>query len=259
MKPYDVQSCRVRWIREIAPATFDMTVQADRPATDALPGQFVQILVPGKPLRRPISVCDCDAAAGTVRLVFQIRGEGTRWLAGLRQGEAVDLLGPLGHGFELGDNRRRAVFVGGGIGVPPLLYAARAFGDRAEAVLGFRTASAQILTRDFQEAGCRVSVCTDDGTAGRHGVVTGRLEELLQEKEAEVVFACGPSPMLRSVAAAASRAGVECQVSLEERMGCGLGACLVCACKTNRADAMGGYSHVCKDGPVFRAEEVEWE
>ncbi len=259
MKSYDTAQCRVISMREIAATTFDLTVEAGEMAAKAAPGQFVHVMVPGKTLRRPISICDVNAEEKNLRLVFQVRGEGTRWMAGVREGETLDLLGPLGHGFSLGDTSRRVVFVGGGIGVPPLLAAARRFGANAEVILGFRSASAAILQRDFEQAGCRVSLLTDDGSLGEKGFVTARLEQALAEDDVQEVFACGPTAMLKRVAALAAKAETACQVSLEERMGCGVGACLVCACKTKRADAMGGYSHVCKDGPVFRAEEVDWE
>lgn len=259
MKQYDTEQCRVLSMREIAESTFDMTIYAEDMATKAQPGQFVHVAVPGKTLRRPISICDSSAGQKTLRLVFQIRGEGTRWLAGIREGDTLDLLGPLGHGFTLGNTDRKVIFVGGGIGVPPLLYAARQFGANAEAILGFRNQSATILQQDFAEAGCKVSLLTDDGSLGEKGFVTARLQKALEEGGVQEIFACGPTVMLKNVAALAADAGVACQVSLEERMGCGIGACLVCACKTKRADAMGGYSHVCKDGPVFRAEEVDWQ
>ena len=259
MKRYDTAQCRVLSVREIAANTFDLTVDAGEMAVRAAPGQFVHVMVAGKTLRRPISICDSSAEQKTLRLVFQIRGEGTRWLAGIREGDTLDLLGPLGHGFVLGGTDRRVVFVGGGIGVPPLLSAARRFGANAEVILGFRSASAAILQQDFAAAGCRISLLTDDGSLGEKGFVTARLEKALAEGGVQEVFACGPTVMLKNVAALAAQAGTACQVSLEERMGCGVGTCLVCACKTKRADAMGGYSHVCKDGPVFRAEEVDWE
>lgn len=259
MKQYDTAACRVLSVKETATDTFDFTLSAGEMAEKAQPGQFVHVLVPGKTLRRPISICDSNAEDKTLRLVFQIRGEGTRWLAGVRAGESLDLLGPLGHGFQLGETNRKVIFVGGGIGVPPLLFAARQFGANAEVIAGFRNASAAILQQDFAQSGCRTSLLTDDGSLGEKGFVTARLKTALKEGGVQQVFACGPTVMLKNVAALAKENGVPCQVSLEERMGCGVGACLVCACKTNRADAMGGYSHVCKDGPVFRAEEVEWQ
>ena len=252
MKRYDVQSCRIAAKREIAPGIFDVWVEAPEFAAAAQPGQFAQILVPGKTLRRPISIC--DAADGMLRFVFQVRGGGTARLAKDSAGDAWDILAPLGHGFSLPARGGRALFVGGGSGVPPLLFAARQLGAGARAVLGFRSRDGVILEEDFARAGCEVAVATEDGSAGYHGLVTGCLDG----PDPDAVFACGPTPMLRAVAAWAEEKGVPCQLSLEERMACGLGACLGCACKLRR-DGREEYGHVCKDGPVFDAREIVWE
>ena len=144
MMKYDVKDCKLLQKRELAKDIFDFVVEAPDFAAAAQAGQFAHIYVPGKTLRRPISICGVDRAAGTLRFVFQIRGEGTRILAGLEEGATLDILAPLGHGFVLGDCSRKAVFVGGGIGVPPLLEASKAFGKNATAVLGFRNRDAVI-------------------------------------------------------------------------------------------------------------------
>lgn len=252
---YNTQTCRLVCKNEPQPGIFDFIVENRGFAQKAQPGQFAHILVPGKTLRRPISICDADPEQGTLRLVFQIRGEGTELLSQFEEGQKLDVLAPLGHGFTLGDLSRQAVFIGGGIGVPPLLFAAKQFGPNATVILGFRSREAVILKEDFEKAGCRVLLCTDDGSAGIHGLVTQPLKEALLEKK-DAVFACGPTPMLKGVAKEARDRGVPCQLSLEERMGCGVGACLVCACKIKKADGEETYLHVCKDGPVFNAEEV---
>lgn len=252
---YDTRSCRLVCKKELQPGIFDFTVECREFASEAQPGQFAHLLVPGKTLRRPISICDADPERGTLRLVFQIRGEGTEVLSRFQEGQTLDILAPLGHGFTLGNPSRQAVFVGGGIGVPPLLMAAKPFGKNATVILGFRSRNAVILKEDFEKAGCRVILCTDDGSEGLHGLVTEPLKEVLGEKK-DTVFACGPTPMLRGVAKEAKSREIPCQLSLEERMGCGVGACLVCACKIKKADGEETYLHVCKDGPVFNAEEV---
>ncbi len=254
---YDVRQSLLVAKEQLAPGIFDYRLQDAWLAGQAKPGQFLHILVPGKTLRRPISICDVDPAAQTVRIVFEVRGEGTAVLAAAQPGDVVDVLGPLGHGFAPVNQQGRALFVGGGIGVPPLLYAARQYGGNATVILGFRNREAIILQQDFVNAGCRVLLTTDDGSAGAKGLVTAPLEQELQQSPAPV-YACGPTPMLRGVAALAKRYQMPCQVSLEERMGCGVGACLVCACKVRRADGSEGYLHVCKDGPVFDAQEVIW-
>ena len=146
--------------------------------------------------------------------------------------------------------------IGGGIGVPPLLQTAAQYGENATAIIGFRNAAAVILKEDFEKNGNHVILCTDDGTAGRHGFVTAALEELLEKETPDLICACGPMPMLRIVAGIAEKKGIECEISLEERMACGVGACLGCACKTRKSDGTEGYSHVCKNGPVFNSKEV---
>lgn len=251
---YDVMLCKIAEKKQLTEDVFDLTVEAGPLAEAAQPGQFAQIYVPGKTLRRPISICGIDRAAKTLRFVFQVRGEGTAWLAETQTGDSLDILAPLGTGYDLGDTRRKAVFVGGGIGVPPLLEAAKPFGENATAVLGFRNKGSVILKEDFEKNGNHVQIATDDGSCGHHGLVT----DLLKDLDFDVIFACGPTPMLKAVCRLAAERGVPCQISLEERMACGIGACLGCACRL-RKDGREYYGHVCKDGPVFASENVVWE
>lgn len=251
---YDVMLCKIISKRQLTADVFDLTVEAGKLAQAAQPGQFAHIYVPGKTLRRPISICGIDRAAQTLRFVFQIRGEGTAWLADARPGDTLNILAPLGNGYSLGNTRQKAVFVGGGIGVPPLLEAAKAFGENAAVLTGFRNAESIILKEDFEKNGNRVLIATDDGSYGYHGLVTDFLDDL----DFDMMFACGPAPMLKSVCAVAAARGVPCQISLEERMACGIGACLGCACKLKK-DGRKFYGHVCKDGPVFDYETVVWE
>jgi len=221
------------------------------------PGQFVHIKCgEGLLLRRPISVCCCmeDRPEDTLSIVFEVRGEGTDWLAKREVGETLDVLGLAGNGFPMDSNGRYLV-VGGGIGVPPMLGCARYTNGKATAVLGFRSKEKVILMEDFEEACAKVMLATDDGSAGHHGFVDALVrQELEQDSAYDGVLACGPKPMLRSVARVAEEFGIPCLVSMEERMGCGVGACLVCAC--DMAD--GTRKHVCKDGPVFDSKEVDW-
>lgn len=243
--------------RELAPGIFDFTIHCPAMAAQAVPGQFVNIAVPGHTLRRPISICGIDSAAGTLRLVMEVRGEGTQLLSQVGEGQTLDVLGPLGHGFALLEPDKRAIVVGGGIGVPPLLAAASHYGKNAVACLGFRGAGAVILGEDFAQAGVAVHLATDDGSLGHHGLVTNLLAVQLDSAPTAIVYACGPKPMLGAVAALCAQRGVRCQVSMEERMGCGVGACLVCACRMKTDDGSTAYRHVCKDGPVFEAGEVD--
>ncbi|OCM99996.1 oxidoreductase [Clostridium sp. W14A] len=254
MKAYDTAVCEILKKAEIAPGFFDVTVSCPEAARSARAGQFAQFLVPGKTLRRPISICGIDRTSGTLRFVFQVRGEGTRALSLLNPGEPVNLLAPLGNGFDLGDTSRRALFVGGGIGVPPLLEAAKPFGKNAVLAAGFRSRDAVILKDDFESTGCETRIATDDGSFGRRGLVL----DLIGDLAFDVVFACGPKPMLRAIAKLAAERGVPCYVSMEERMACGIGACLGCAVKL-RGENGDYFGHVCKDGPVFDAETVVWE
>ncbi|MCD7829584.1 MAG: dihydroorotate dehydrogenase electron transfer subunit [Clostridiales bacterium] len=244
--------CRIIRAEQLTPDIFSFLLEAGEMARSARPGQFVNIACgEGHLLRRPISIC--DAEGDTLRVVFQVRGEGTAWLAKQPEGAALDVLGPLGHGFAYPETGKVLV-VGGGIGVPPMLCAAKAAPGGAAAALGFRNQQAVILLEDFQQADCPVRVASDDGSVGYHGFVDALVRQYLEEdKTIRAVFACGPKPMLKNVYKTAKDFGVSCQVSMEERMGCGVGACLVCACSVG-----GSYKHVCKDGPVFPAEEVDW-
>ena len=221
------------------------------------PGQFVHIKCgDGFLLRRPISVCSCqeDDPDDLLTIVFEVRGEGTDWLAQREVGESLDVLGLLGNGFSM-KREARCLVVGGGIGVPPMLGCVQYTHGRSTAVLGFRSKEKAILLDCFEEECAKVLVATDDGSLGHHGFVDALVrQELEQDKNYDAVLACGPKPMLRSVARVAKEFGIPCQVSMEERMGCGVGACLVCAC--DMAD--GTRKHVCKDGPIFDAREVDW-
>lgn len=249
-----VYSCEVTGSETLAGSVFSVTVGADDLANSASAGQFVHIKCGEKRLlRRPVSICCADD--GILRFVFEVRGAGTDWLSRRAPGDTLDILGPLGTGFIFPEGN--IITVGGGIGTPPLLFAAKSAKGGATAVLGFRDKNRVMLEREFEEVCGEVYVTTDDGSYGIHGAVTKPLESLLQKGGHSAVLACGPRAMLSSVAALCERYGTSCQVSLEERMGCGVGACLVCACRTVK-DGKEFMSRVCKDGPVFYAGEVVW-
>ena len=222
------------------------------------PGQFVHIKCgESRLLRRPISVCDWHGSpeGDTLTIVFEVRGEGTAWLSRQPAGHSVDVLGLLGNGFRVED-QGAYLLVGGGIGVPPLLGCAGACGGASKAILGFRSRDRAILVDAFSKACLDVQVTTDDGSMGHHGFVDGLVRrELADGRTYTAVLACGPKPMLKSVVKAAAEFGVPCQVSMEERMACGVGACLGCAVQMKD----GSMQHVCKDGPVFDAKEVDWD
>ncbi len=251
MKKYDSIPCGLSAKKELAPGIFDFWLECPALAASAQPGQFAQIYLPGHSLRRPISICGIDREKGRLRFVFQVRGQGTAELAAFQEGERVEILAPLGSGFPI-DKTKRTLLLGGGIGVPPLLGAAKELGEKAVAVLGFRNRDAVILENDFKAAGAKVLVATDDGSYGYHGLVT----ELAQKEDFEVLFACGPGPMLRAAKALAAQRGAAGYLSLEQRMACGVGACLGCAVALLDENGEAYYGHVCKDGPVIHMNRL---
>ena len=220
------------------------------------PGQFVHIRCgDGLLLRRPISVCTCveDSSSDFIRIVFEARGEGTAWLASRSVGDCLDVLGLLGNGFTM-KPEGRYILVGGGIGVPPMLGCANM--GHATAILGFRSADRVMMVDEFRDVCTDVLVATDDGTAGHYGFVDALVRQVLEKDGTfDGVLACGPKPMLNSVRRVAEAFNIPCQVSMEERMGCGVGACLVCTCDMQD----GKRKHVCKDGPIFDSKEVNWD
>lgn len=255
---YMQELCELIYKEEIAPRVYSFTLKAPNISAKAQCGQFVNVLCDPFQLRRPISIGGFDANAGILRLVFEIRGKGTDWLASRAVGEMIDLLGPLGHGFPLLDSDKRAVMIGGGIGTPPLLPLARHYGKNAVLISGFRTASAVILKEDTEAFGAKAVVCTDDGSAGFAGFTTQAFEEELKNGSFDVVYTCGPKIMMKKVAELAAQYNIPCYVSMEERMACGVGACLGCACKTKEADGSTAMKRVCVNGPVFEASEVDF-
>ncbi|MGN0675927.1 MAG: dihydroorotate dehydrogenase electron transfer subunit [Oscillospiraceae bacterium] len=241
--------------KTLAKEIYDLTILCPDVAAAAKPGQFVNVKADGFMLRRPISICSIDKNKGTLRIIFEVRGEGTKAMSQLAEGSMIDIVAPLGgRGFKL-DDYETAVIIGGGIGNPPMLAVAEKFGAKGTVISGFRNAAAVILQDDFKATGAETILCTDDGSAGRKGFVTDALKEVLETKKPDIIYACGPDVMLRRIIEIAKANNIKCQVSLEERMGCGVGACLVCACRTIR-NGDEYYAHVCKDGPVFNAEEV---
>ena len=241
---------------QIANGIFDYTVLVSDIAHTVKPGQFVHILPKGFTLRRPISICDINLEKKAMRLIFEVRGEGTRELSKLDVGQSFDMIAPLGNGFHIENPNEKAVFVGGGIGVPPLVFAAKEYKENAAVILGFRNKDAVILADSFALNKNSVRICTDDGSLGQKGFTTELLESHLKENKVDVIYACGPTPMLKKVSEIANGSNIKAQLSLEERMGCGIGACLVCACKIKAEQDKTVFAHVCKDGPVFDSKAV---
>lgn len=245
------QICSVLHAEKLNPYAYALTLEAGALAQAAQCGQFVHIKCGhSRLLRRPISICDVNGTQ--LKVVFEVRGEGTEWLSHRKEGSKLDVLGPLGHGFNPAGEK--ILVVGGGIGVPPMLYTAKSAPGEVHAVAGFRSLDRAMLISELETVCKSVSVASDDGTLGYHGFVDALVREKLAEGGFTSVLACGPKPMLKSIVKVCQTHAVPCQVSMEERMGCGVGACLVCAVQM----ADGTMKHACKDGPVFNAEEVDW-
>lgn len=242
--------------KALAEDIYSFTVHCPDAAELARCGQFVHILVPGFTLRRPISICGTDREEGTIRFVFIVKGHGTQALARMNEGDTINMIAPLGNGFSVTDAPadKRVIVVGGGIGTPPMLETAKNC-KNVTAVLGFRSYGNVILADEFRQVCDDVLICTDDGSVGEKGLVTAPLTRELEKGDVGAVFACGPMRMLQAVADVTKKYGVFCEISLEERMGCGVGACVGCVARISR----GGEEkllRVCKEGPVFNAEEV---
>lgn len=246
----------------IAADIYDLTLLTENIAEHARPGQFVSVYSnqEDKILPRPISLCGIDKEKKTIRLVYRVTGAGTgtEEFSKLKKGDRISLLGPLGNGFTV-EPGKRAFLIGGGIGVPPMLELAKSMKKSNEAdftvVMGYRNSDTFLLD-EFQEQGISY-VATEDGSVGTRGNVLDAIRE--NHLKAEVIYACGPTPMLRALKAYAKEQGMTCYISMEERMACGIGACLACVCRSTEKDAHSNVKNkrICKDGPVFLAEEVE--
>ncbi|MCL2366056.1 MAG: dihydroorotate dehydrogenase electron transfer subunit [Oscillospiraceae bacterium] len=250
----DKYICEVVYNEQLADDVHSIKIVNKELTSQARPGQFIHIKCGNERLlRRPISISSITGAAMDV--VFEVKGEGTLWLSKCEVGSPVDIIGPLGNGFTIPDGN--LIVVGGGIGVPPLLFAAEAAKGVVTAILGFRNKDRVILIDAFEKECSSVHITTDDGSLGAHGAVTVPLTKLLDDNPHSAVIACGPQAMLKAVAKLCIAKDVSCQVSLEEKMGCGVGACLVCVCETS---VMGtpDMSRVCVEGPVFEATDIAW-
>lgn len=230
-------------------------------AEEANPGQFISMYTSdgSRLLPRPISICEIDRDNKRLRVVYRVtgKGTGTELFSKLKAGDHIPLIGPLGNGFPYEKAKgKRAFLMGGGIGVPPILELAKEMDcEKKQIVVGYRDKET-FLKQEFEAAG-EVYISTEDGSVGTKGNVMDVIRE--NQLEADIIFACGPTPMLRAIKLYAEQNGIECYLSLEERMACGIGACLACVCKSRELD---GHSHVhnkriCKDGPVFLSTEVE--
>ena len=233
-----------------------LRLQAQQPLPEIQPGQFVQVLVDGSPstyLRRPISIHDVDFKQNEITLLIQQVGEGTRHLATADMGDIINMVLPLGNGFSMPGIGERCLLVGGGIGIAPLYYFAKVLnenGIRPTLLLGGKAASDLLRLADYQRLG-ETFVTTEDGTLGEKGFVTQH--SVWQKQSFDKIYVCGPKPMMKAVAKLATEKKVWCEVSLENLMACGLGACLCCV-----EDTVEGHVCVCKEGPVFNTRRLKW-
>lgn len=240
---------------DISYGIYSMWLKTDKIAWHAKPGQFLSVYCPDgrRLLPRPISICEIDRADCALRIVYRVVGAGTEELSQIQKGESLEIVGPLGNGFPL--KQKKAFLIGGGIGIPPLLQLAKELNCEKQLILGYR--DSLFLQKEFKKHGT-LYVATEDGSYGTEGNVLDAIRE--NGLDAEIIYACGPTPMLRAVKEYAQKKQIECWVSLEERMACGIGACLGCVCKSKERDSHTNVNNkrICKDGPVFRAGEVEF-
>lgn len=248
----------------LAEGIYDMVLDAPRVASIAKPGQFVNLYCQDgmNLLPRPISLCEYDREEGTIRLVYAVVGKGTEAFSKLEAGQQIDVLGPLGKGFPISEQEEEHLILGGGVGVPPLLQLAKELKGSLKVVLGYR--DEPFLLEDFEalakaKGNMEVKVATDSGKVGTKGTVMNHYEET---DGGAKVYSCGPSPMLKAIQTKALSLDQYGYLSLEERMGCGFGACVGCVCRIKTKDEAGQetieHKKVCKDGPVFKLQEVDF-
>lgn len=240
---------------QIAADIYSLWLDVNQIAAHAKPGQFLSVYCNegSRLLPRPISICEIDKKEGWIRLVYRVAGKGTEEFSKMNAGTQVKVVGPLGNGFTLKD--KKAFLIGGGIGIPPMLELAKNLDCEKQMILGYRN-DELFLADEFKKYG-KVYVATEDGSVGTKGNVLDAIRE--NGLNADIIYACGPTPMLRALKAYAAENNIECWISMEERMACGIGACLACVCKSKDKDAHSNVKNkrVCKEGPVFLAEEVE--
>lgn len=240
----------------IATGVYSMWIQTNDIADEAVAGQFISVYCKdgAKLLPRPISICEVDKEKKALRIVYRVVGGGTEEMSGYIAGDDIDILGPLGNGFM--QREKKAILIGGGIGIPPMVELAKSLKDKCEVqiVAGYRD---ELFLIDELKSNGTLYIATEDGSTGTKGTVIDAIKA--EGITGDVIYSCGPTPMLRAIKEYAKEAGIECQISLEEKMACGIGACLACVCKSKEKDHHTNVHNkrICKDGPVFLAEEVE--
>ena len=246
----------------IGPGFFEMELVAPAIAAAGKAGQFVHVKAGAlidPLLRRPISIYDIDSFSGRIKLLYKVVGKGTNIIAGLHPSDTIDVIGPLGKGFTLPEHPSKAVLVGGGIGAAPLLYLARLLLSKGSTVIFYYGADNKrqlVATNSFQKIGAEVKTSTRDGSQGYHGLITDYMLETLSPTSIDFIYTCGPEMMMAQVAVFAQKHNISGEVSLEEYMACGVGACLGCARQLKSTD--NNYAKICKDGPVFSIADLEF-
>lgn len=252
--------CDIFENRQITQDIFELRLNSPQIAQSARPGQFcmIEVSTSADPLlKRPLSIHDVSETKTELSFIYRVVGKGTALLAEKRAGDKVRVLGPLGNGFSFSQDQK-PVLVGGGLGIAPMLFLARAISQlqqNAVVILGARNASELVTLEQFKALDCALMLATEDGSIGSKGFVTSHLKEVLSAGKTDKVFACGPMPMLKAVYEMTASASTPCEVSLETQMACGIGACLGCAVPSTRSS----YLHVCKEGPVFDGKDVLWQ
>lgn len=241
---------------KIATDVYSMWIRTKDIAKEAVAGQFISVYCKdgAKLLPRPISICEIDSKRDSIRIVYRVVGGGTQEMSGYASGDGIDILGPLGNGFT--KREKKAILIGGGIGIPPMVELAKELKGKCKVqiVAGYR--NELFLTDELEKNGI-LYIATEDGSTGTRGTVIDAIRD--NHLSADVIYACGPTPMLKAVKQFAEERNVEAQISLEEKMACGIGACLACVCQSKEKDDHSNVKNkrICKDGPVFLAEEVE--
>lgn len=250
---------------EIIKGIYKFSVKSDEIVKTSNPGNFVEVRVSDQVepfLRRPISIYNMNKENGILEFIFQVKGKGTEILSRKQIGDKIDIIGPLGYGTFKFTKYNKIAIIGGGIGIFPLYELAKQAkgqGKNVNCYLGFRNKDLVMLEKEFKSVTDKLNIATDDGTYGNNGFAINYLKEDMEKEKYECIFACGPTPMLRAIKEYADKNNIDCQISLEEKMGCGLGVCLGCAVKkSSSSNDAPEYYHVCKGGPVFNSKDVDF-
>lgn len=252
----EIYKVRILENAEIGPQIYEVILFSKEIAEVAKAGQFINIYcnASGSLLPRPISISQINKEENTLTLIYAVVGKGTKLLSEMKVGEEIEVVGPLGNGFEIYDDAKNSIVIGGGIGVPPLVELVKQLKGNVVVYLGFR--SNPLLIDTFKKLGAKVYIATEDGSVG----IKGTVMDILKGKNLKVdmIYSCGPKPMLKAIGKWADENKIKAQVSMEERMACGIGACVGCTCKTKKKEEVEN-KRVCKDGPVFWSSGVIWD